>query len=167
MSVGFFVVFAMISTAALADEPNTVKDGNATGLFQQIGTFDVMAGNGSAVAEIVDVTKNGKQLVYTDSPNESIGFVDISDPCCPTGQGTVNVGGEPTSLVILDPLILVGVNTSPNFDNPSGRLVVVHRNNRNRRDSRVAASPTHWHSPLTAKRAAIVIENDATMKTTG
>ena len=161
MSVGFFVVFAMISTAALADEPNTVKDGNATGLFQQIGTFDVMAGNGSAVAEIVDVTKNGKQLVYTDSPNESIGFVDISDPCCPTGQGTVNVGGEPTSLVILDPLILVGVNTSPNFDNPSGRLVVVHRNNRKIvAIHELGGQPDSLALAPDRKRAAIVIENE-------
>jgi hypothetical protein len=80
-------------------------------LFRHVGTFDVMHGNGSSVAEIVDATKNGNQLVYTDGPNEEIGFVDISDPSQPSADGTVDVGGQPTSLVVLDPLILVGVNT--------------------------------------------------------
>ena len=59
------------------------QGGDPSGLFQHVGTFDVMAGNGSVVAEIVDVTINGKQLVYTDSPGKAIGFVDISDPASP------------------------------------------------------------------------------------
>jgi hypothetical protein len=67
----------------------------------------------------VDVTTNGKQLIYTDADENSIGFVDISDPAHPVGEGTVNVGGEPTSLVILDPLVLVGVNTLPSPDGAS------------------------------------------------
>nr|WP_320016083.1 esterase-like activity of phytase family protein [uncultured Desulfobacter sp.] len=130
-------------------------------LFQHVGTFDVMTGNGSGVAEIVDVTRNGKQLVYTDSENGAIGFVNISDPANPAGQGTVTVGGEPTSLVILDPLVLVGVNTSESYTNPSGQLVVVHRETRQivavhelggQPDS-LAMAPDH-------KRAAIVIENE-------
>nr|WP_320190600.1 esterase-like activity of phytase family protein [uncultured Desulfobacter sp.] len=130
-------------------------------LFHHVGTFDVMAGNGSGVAEIVDVTTDGKQLVYTDGENQAIGFVDISDPANPAGQGTVDVGGEPTSLVVLDSLVLVGVNTSESYDNPSGQLVVVHRNTRQivavhelggQPDS-LALAPDH-------KRAAIVIENE-------
>jgi hypothetical protein len=129
--------------------------------FQHVGTFDVMAGNGSGVAEIVDVTGNGKQLVYTDGENGAIGFVNIADPANPVGQGTVSVGGEPTSLVVLGPLVLVGVNTSDSYDNPSGQLVVVHRNTRRivavhelggQPDS-LALAPDH-------KRAAIVIENE-------
>lgn len=87
-----------------------------------------MAGNGSGVAEIIDVTGNGKQLVYTDGENGAIGFVTISDPANPVGMGTVAVGGEPASLVVPDPSVLVGVNTSKSYDKPSGRLVVVHRN---------------------------------------
>ncbi|WP_020587310.1 esterase-like activity of phytase family protein [Desulfobacter curvatus] len=130
-------------------------------LFRHVGTFDVMAGNGSGVAEIVDVTTDGKQLVYTDGENSAIGFVDISDPANPVGQGTVTVGGEPTSLVVLDPLVLVGVNTSESYDNPSGQLVVVHRNTRqivavhelDGQPDSLALAPDH-------KRAAIVIENE-------
>lgn len=157
-SASLALTLAMAATTGAA---RTVQGGDASGLFRNIGTFDVMAGNGSGVAEIVDVTVNGKQLVYTDSENGEIGFVDISDPANPVGQGTVDVGGDPTSLVVLDPLILVGVNTSPDFDNPSGRLVVVHRNNR-----RIVAvhelggQPDSLALAPDRKRAAIVIENE-------
>jgi uncharacterized protein YjiK len=131
------------------------------GLFRHVGTFDVMAGNGSAVAEIVDATRFGHQLVYTDSDNEAIGFVDISDPANPVGLGTVAVGGEPTSLVIRGPLVLVCVNTSPDFVHPSGQLVVVNlrtrrimaRHELNGQPDAIALAPDH-------KRAAIVIENE-------
>jgi hypothetical protein len=58
-------------------------------LLRKIATFDVMDGNGSSVAEIVDVSRNGRQLVYTDADSGAIGFVGISDPEHPVGQGTV------------------------------------------------------------------------------
>jgi hypothetical protein len=156
--LAFTLLLAATPQAAPAQ---TVQGGDPGGLFWPIGTFDVIAGNGSGVAEIVDVTINGKQLVYTDSDNGAIGFVDISDPANPVGQGTVEVGGEPTSLVVLDPLVLVGVNTSPDFVNPSGRLVVVHRNNRKivavhelgGQPDAIALAPDR-------KRAAIAIENE-------
>lgn len=71
------------------------------------------------------------------------------------------VGGEPTSLIVLDPLVLVGVNTSESYDDPSGKLVVVHRNTRqivaehelDGQPDSLALAPDH-------KRAAIVIENE-------
>lgn len=137
------------------------KDRKTNTLFQHMSTFDVMAGNGSAVAEIVDASKDGKQLVYTDSDNESIGFVDITIPTAPVGTGTQEVGGEPTSLAILGDWVLVAVNTSPNFTDPSGRLVVVDRNARSivaqhelggQPDS-IAISPDKAY-------AAIIIENE-------
>ncbi|MEQ9003759.1 MAG: esterase-like activity of phytase family protein [Pseudomonadales bacterium] len=131
------------------------------GAFVHLGTFDVMAGNGSAVAEIVDVTVNGKQLVYTDADQGEIGFVDIRRPRMPVGEGTVALGGEPTSLAVLDPLVLVAVNTSESFTNPSGKLVVVHRNTR--RIVAEHALPGQPDSVALApdrKRAVIVIENE-------
>lgn len=130
-------------------------------LFAPLATFDVMAGNGSSVAEIIDVTGNGRQLVYTDSGNEEIGFVDISNPSIPQAAGVVAVGGEPTSLVVRGRHVLVGVNTSDSFTEPSGKLVVVDRNRRSivaeydlggQPDS-IALSPNQ-------RRAAIVIENE-------
>ncbi len=129
--------------------------------FRWVGTFDVMEGNGSAVAEIVDVTRNGKQLIYTDAGNEEIGFVDIRRPHFPVGQGTMAVGGEPTSLVILDPLVLVGVNTSESFTDPSGELLVIHRNKRKivaRFD--LGGQPDSVALAPDGKRAVVVIENE-------
>ncbi len=98
--------------------------------FRHVATFDVIDGNGSAVAEIIDVSPDGNELIYTDADNESIGFIDITDPTAPVGTGTVPVGGEPTSLVIRGSYVVVGVNTSSDFVNPSGKLVVVGRESR-------------------------------------
>jgi hypothetical protein len=130
-------------------------------MFRPVGTFDVIEGNGSSVAEIIDATVNAKQLVYTDAGKGKIGFVDISDPAHPKGQGTVPVGGEPTSLIVLDPLVLVGVNTSESYTDPSGKLVVMHRNTR-----QIVAIHELYGQPDSLalapdrKRAAIVIENE-------
>nr|MBP6683675.1 hypothetical protein [Halioglobus sp.] len=145
--------------AALA---KTVQGGDQNGLFRTVGTFDIIAGNGSGVAEILDVTINGKQMVYTDADEGQIGFVDISDPANPKGQGTVDVGGEPTSLVVLDPLVLVGVNTSDgDFVNPSGKLVVVHRNTRQIvTEHQLGGQPDSLALAPDRKRVAIVIENE-------
>ncbi len=139
----------------------TVQGGDASGLFWPVGTFDVMEGNGSSVAELIDVTTNGKQLVYTDADNGDIGFVDISDPAHPMGEGTVDVGGDPTSLVVLDPLILVGVNTSESYTHPSGKLVVVHRNTRQIvAEHELGGQPDSLALAPDRKRLAIVIENE-------
>ncbi len=81
-------------------------------LFHHIATFDVTENAGSEVAEIVDATRNGKTLVYTDSEQGLIGFVDISDPSSPQPDGSVPVGGEPTSVAMHRRYALVGVNTS-------------------------------------------------------
>lgn len=52
------------------------------------------------VAEIVDATTDGETLVYTNSEDEVVGFVDISDPSDPVDGGTIDVGGEPTSVAV-------------------------------------------------------------------
>ena len=113
---------AVLAAAATFAAPLASADrgGHRGNNFQWVGTFDVMAGNGSGVAEIIDVTRNNRQLVYTDAEKQQIGFVDIRFPWKPRGQGVVDVGGEPTSLVIKDPYVLVGVNTSATFTEPSG-----------------------------------------------
>lgn len=135
----------------------------ATGpsVFEHIATFDVMAGNGSSVAEIVDVSPDGNQLVYTDAENEAIGFVNIADPANPVGSGTLAVGGEPTSLVVRDQLVFVAVNTSPSYTGPSGTLLAVDRASRavaaqwdlDGQPDSIALSPN-------GKFLAIVIENE-------
>ena len=152
---------SILATAGLVAAATVVSAAPSEQVFQHVGTFDVMAGNGSAVAEIVDVSVNGKELAYTDSDNEAIGFVDIRNTAVPLGKGTVAVGGEPTSLTYFDPYVLVAVNTSASYADPSGKLVVVHSHRREivaeyelggQPDS-IALAPDH-------KRAAIVIENE-------
>jgi uncharacterized protein YjiK len=129
--------------------------------FQHASTFDVIEGNGSGVAEIVDASRDGKQLVYTDGDNDSIGFVNIANPLKPQGQGTLDVGGEPTSLVVRNNLVLVGVNTSESFTEPSGQLVVANRKTR-----RIVATyelggqPDSLAMSPDRSKAAIVLENE-------
>jgi len=165
-----------VATAALiaAAAPASAAPGGvnpAAGQFRHLGTFDVMAGNGSAVAEIVDVTVNNKELVYTDvgrgDPDDAyyispgIGFVDISNPASPKGLGRVEMPGIPTSLVVLDPLVLVGVDTSPSKVDVSGKLVVVHRHSREIvAEYELGGQPDSLALAPDRKRVAIVLENE-------
>jgi len=55
---------------------------------------------GGAVAEIIDASPDGNTLVFTNSGDQQIGFVDITDPTNPQPLGTVEVEGEPTSVAI-------------------------------------------------------------------
>jgi len=90
-----------------------------------VGTFDVRD-NGTTVAEIVNATKDGRTLVYTDSATGKVGFVDIRDPRNPLPAGTITVGGEPTSVGLTGKYALVSVDTSAgNFAAPSGTLFVI------------------------------------------
>jgi DNA-binding beta-propeller fold protein YncE len=100
--------------------------------FQRIATLANYLSNSpeqfadETVAEILAASSDGRTLVYTDSPLEQLGFVDISDAASPIPIGTVAVGGEPTSVDVLgNELVLAAVNTSESFTNPSGKLVVI------------------------------------------
>lgn len=147
--------------AAISASPALGFYGNTGGPFEWVATFDVIAGNGSAVAEIVDATRDGKQLIYTDGDNDQIGFVNISDPTAPSGEGVMDVGGEPTSLVIMDPLVLVAVNTSESFTDPSGKLVVIDRNTRTIvAEHELGGQPDSIALSPDRRFAAIVLENE-------
>lgn len=97
--------------------------------FTRIATWSVYQNNADptdeTVAEIVAVSPDGMTLAYTDGEGGTVGFVDITDPTAPVGLGTVDVGGEPTSVAFKDDYALVAVNTSESFTEPSGELVVV------------------------------------------
>lgn len=98
--------------------------------FNRIATLPNFA-NGeeldeTTVSEIIAATEDGNTLVYTDSPRDSIGFIDIRHPPHPMPAGTLELDGEPTSVTVLgNDLALVGVNTSESFVEPSGHLAVV------------------------------------------
>ena len=76
-------------------------------------------------AEIIAVTEDGMTLVYSDSPLGAVGFIDISEPEAPRALGTVSLDGEPTAVAVAGDTLLVGVNTSESFTEPSGHVSVV------------------------------------------
>jgi hypothetical protein len=104
----------------------------AADVFNRVATFHVVdnlpAGADpemETVSEIVAATDDGMTLVYTDSPGERIGLIDIPDPAAPRAAGVVALGGEPTSVVVLGGKALVGVVTSASYTEPSGHLAIV------------------------------------------
>lgn len=112
-------------------------------------------------AEIVAASADGMTLVYTDSPKNQIGFVDIANPAQPKAIGVLAMGGEPTSIAVKGANALVAVNTSADFVNVSGKLAVVdiatkavvHSINLGGQPDSVAISPD-------GKYALVVIENE-------
>jgi len=100
--------------------------------FNRVASFPVCSqidpacndGTGTA-SEIVAASDDGNTLIYTDSPLEAVGFIDITDPANPVGLGTLALGGEPTSVAVAGDVALVGVNTSADFVNTSGDLAVI------------------------------------------
>lgn len=75
--------------------------------------------------EIIDVTADGMTLVYTDSPLEALGMVDITDPANPAPKGNVKLSGEPTSVAVIGTTAYVGVNTSESYTQPSGLIKAI------------------------------------------
>ena len=96
--------------------------------FKEIGKFGTPANNPSAEetsAEIIAATADGMKLVYSDSPANALGMIDITDPANPKPLGHMHLGGEPTSVAIKNGQAFVGINTSPNYVEPSGHLLIV------------------------------------------
>jgi hypothetical protein len=101
-------------------------------VFNRIATFatpqNMAAGEDTArksSAEIISASDDGMTLVYTDSPLGVVGLIDITDPRAPKALGTIAMGGEPTTAHFAGGKIVVGVNTSESYTNPSGKLVTV------------------------------------------
>jgi hypothetical protein len=110
--------------ATRAYQPLHFQDGP----FERIASFPVFRNTSvdeQTVAEIVATTPDGMTLVYTDSATENVGFVDVTDPASPQPGGVVAVGGEPTSVATKDGYALACVNTSVDFLQTSGDLVVI------------------------------------------
>ncbi|WP_119268823.1 esterase-like activity of phytase family protein [Taklimakanibacter deserti] len=119
----------VLAAAVLA---GTAFAANATEVFNRIATFHVVDNlpegadpKTSTVAEIITATPDGNRLIYTDSPGERIGIIDIADARAPKPAGTVALEGEPTSTVVLGNHALVGVVTSKSKAEPSGHLAIV------------------------------------------
>lgn len=143
----------------------------APGFFNRVVSYPVYLNNcagqpsdcidDETVAEIVTATADGMTLAYTDGANDSIGFLDISDPSAPTPAGVVNVGGETTSVAITRDYAIAGVNTSESFTEPSGELVVIDIDTlRIVRRIDLPGQPDSVDVSPNNRYAAIVIENE-------
>lgn len=115
-------------------------------------------------AEIVDLTGDGRLLIYTDGLANRLGFVDASDPGAPAALGALEVvGGSPTSVAIhRDRWALLTVNTSASLADPSGELRVVDLATRSVvRTIELGGQPDAIAiSPDGERYAAITIENE-------
>lgn len=177
-AVAACVVVAPVASLASADsgrpDPQRLSDVRA---FRHVGTFSVPANlrPGEDIetvtsAEIVDVTPDGRTLVYTDAQTGRLGFVDAGEPVAPKADGTIDLGGEPTSVAAFRHWALVAVNTSEDpdgdgplneFDAPSGELVVVNTLGRAIvRRIELAGQPDSIDVSPDGRYAAIAIENE-------
>ncbi|MGD8630583.1 MAG: esterase-like activity of phytase family protein [Gammaproteobacteria bacterium] len=153
VALGIAAVLSPVSASADSDP-----------VFNRIATFPVYLNtdvDDETVAEIVDASKDGKTLVYTDSQTEKLGFVDIRKPGKPVALGAIDVGGEPTSVGVAGDYALVAVNTSPSFVAPSGHLHVVNIATQTIVATHaLAGQPDSVAISPDGKYAAIVIENE-------
>lgn len=164
LTLAMSVILAVMSGCD-DNSSNTVTKASS---FNRIATYPVCKQidihcntDTETAAEIVTASEDGNTLIYSDSPSEQVGFVDITNPATPTGLGVTAMGGEPTSVAVKGNFALVGVNTSVDFVNTSGLLKVVKVSDRSivstltlsgQPDS-VAVSPDGHY-------AAIAIENE-------
>jgi len=112
-------------------------------------------------AEIVDVSRDGRTAVYTDGLSGRLGFVDISDSANPQPLGAIDLPGDPTSVAVHRDWALVAVNTSSDFVNPSGDLLVIDLASRQvLRTIPLDGQPDSVAVAPSGRYAAIVIENE-------
>lgn len=96
--------------------------------FHRLATLPAYANTDrgiETVAEISTVTPDGRTVVYTDAEAGGIGFVDITDPSAPQADGFLETPGSPTSVYATEKYLMVVVDTSESFTQPTGRVVFV------------------------------------------
>ncbi|PYC65791.1 alkaline phosphatase [Micromonospora arborensis] len=142
--------------------------------FDRVATYPVFqnrpAGADPAtptVAEISAVSEDGRTLIHTDALARRIGFLDISHADRPRGLGTLslaqlgNAEDEPTSVAVVGKYVLVVVNTSGSYTEPSGRLDVIELASRKRVASYdLGGQPDSIAISKDKRYAAIAIENE-------
>ena len=136
--------------------------------FNRIATFPVCSQieancdtDTETAAEIVAVSSDGMTLVYTDSPVEQLGFIDITDPADPQVGGVLALAGEPTSVAVKGAYALVGINTSADFVDVSGSLDVIDIATRTAVTSiDIGGQPDSVAVSPDSNYAAVVIENE-------
>ena len=139
--------------------------------FERVATFPVfenLAAGESAddetAAEISAISKDGNFVFYSDSPKGRIGIIDITNPKAPAPAGFIALDGEPTSVAVRGNLLLVAINTSASFTDPSGALVVYNISNPKAatfvKSFDMGGQPDSIDVSPDGKYAAVVIENE-------
>ena len=147
----------LVGGALVGADVTALSDALAAPSFQQVGQHGV--GKDSA-AEIV-ASDGADLLVYSNSEKGSVDFVNIADPSAPVADGSIAVGGEPTSVAITNGTVFVAVNTSESYTNPSGKLVVIDINTRNViKEIALAGQPDSVAIDPYNRFVAIAIENE-------
>lgn len=125
------IACASLAAGASASERHSYRHDGHSQHFERVSTFIVCENTScdrdaveSTAAEIVAASDDGRTLIYTDSPNRSLGFVDIKKPTEPRALGALPLDGEPTSVAVRGRWAVVGVNTSASKTNPTGYLGV-------------------------------------------
>ncbi len=165
------VAAAVLATSFAAAPP---AEAGGSRHFVRTSTFPVSlnlpAGvdpGSTTAAEISTVSTDGRTLIYSDAPGKRIGFVDISNPGKPKPAGTLSLEvlgdaeDEPTSVAVVGGYVLVVVNTSKSFTDPSGRLDVIRLRDRQRvRSIDLGGQPDSIAVSNDNTFAAIAIENE-------
>jgi hypothetical protein len=159
MVAGLITAPAMIGQAAFAAAPAAKDPG-----FARLATVPVYlnsAEDQETVAEISAVSTDGKTVISTDSPGERLGFLDITDPAKPKPLGTFPLRGEPTSVAVFHDFVLAVVNTSKDFVDTSGELVVIDLKTRTEVTKYdLGGQPDSIAVAPSGEYAAIAIENE-------
>ncbi len=152
------------STSALCNQSgvNTERNFNRIASFPVCSHIDANCNDDTeTAAEIVAASEDGNTLIYTNSPMEEVGFVDITDPENPAPLGTLTLTGEPTSVAVAGDNALVGINSSADFINVAGSLAVIDIATRSLVTSiDVGGQPDSVAVSPDGSYAAVVIENE-------
>ena len=158
------VVSVVALAAAVGGVPTAAAAHGRSPELRRLSTFPAYLNSSigdTAAAEISTVTEDGRTVVYTDSPGERLGFVDITNPSAPKPAGTLAMGGEPTSVAHLGRLLLAGVNTRTSFTDPSGKLVVIDAESRAvLREIDLGGQPDSVAVAPSGRYIAVAIENE-------
>lgn len=158
------ILAALLATTVLSAAGAATADP----VFNRIASFPVASNlpegadqNTETSSEIITVSQDGNTLIYSDSPAGGIGMIDITDPKSPQPGGFIAMQGEPTSVAVAGPDVLVGVNTSESFTKPSGRLAVVSVTDKKEIAScDLGGQPDSVAVSKDGKFAAVAIENE-------
>ena len=157
------VALAGLIVLAAVSAPPTPAGAFAKPFFHRLATVPAYLNSSigdAAAAEISTVTEDGRTVVYTDSPGQRLGFLDITDPGHPRPTGTLAMGGEPTSVAHLGGLLLAAVNTSVS-PGRAGKLVVVDARTRQvRRSLDLGGQPDSVAVAPSGRYIAVAIENE-------